>query len=334
MHFSLQKWQNWGTTDWLPLQEKNRRNIIRKASHETRPLLRLTRNTSHRFLKRLKAKSLKNCPRNSAGQSLAFWLLSLNHTNFCWTHRYGDTREPFREHSGTKTLKTRKQMGIVPRMFVIVKWDPPSTLPIIQLIQAQTRLVTMTNNQMWKKLLLSRMNSVFLCGKQDWINCFRYHFIMQLDGYCSEVRQKFGFPKFKLHLSWRLGCAPIRDPLGSMFSWSESSPWEAGWTEIVFFAVWSCLGVWSEFFDKEFKAFSVLFRDFLISSHFPSQLVFSSQTHRVDLLRCEAIHFVIQLKKNYMELNFRPSDRLRCVFSSWKFFWAIIHIYNKCITIP
>ena len=48
------------------------RNILGTASHETRPFLELTRNISHKFLRRLKAESLKNCPRSSARQSPAF----------------------------------------------------------------------------------------------------------------------------------------------------------------------------------------------------------------------------------------------------------------------
>ena len=53
-----------------------------------------------------------------------------------------DTPEPFRENSGTQTWKTRNQMRIVPRMILILKWDPRSISPVIQLIQNQTRLLT------------------------------------------------------------------------------------------------------------------------------------------------------------------------------------------------
>ena len=73
-------------------------------------------------------------------------------------------------------------------------------------------------------------------------------------------------------LSCTLGCAPIKDSLGSMLSCSESCPWDAGWTEILFSPsdVISALGpLWSsrsEFTDRELKAFSMLFSDFLISS--------------------------------------------------------------------
>ena len=47
-----------------------------------------------------------------------------------------------RTHSGTQRLKTRNQMGIVPRMILILKWDPPSVSPVVQLIQTQMRLLT------------------------------------------------------------------------------------------------------------------------------------------------------------------------------------------------
>ena len=43
---------------------------------------------------------------------------------------------------GTQTWKTRNQMKIVPWMILILKWDPPSVSPVIQLIQTQTRLLT------------------------------------------------------------------------------------------------------------------------------------------------------------------------------------------------
>ena len=45
--------------------------MLGTASHETRPFLELTRKLSHKFLRRLKAESPKNCPRSSAGQSPA-----------------------------------------------------------------------------------------------------------------------------------------------------------------------------------------------------------------------------------------------------------------------
>ena len=52
--------------------------------------------------------------------------------------------EPFREHSGTQTWKTRNQMRIVLRMILILKWDPPHVNPVIQLTQTQTRHLTHT----------------------------------------------------------------------------------------------------------------------------------------------------------------------------------------------
>ena len=42
----------------------------------------------------------KKCPKNSAGQSPESWVLCSNWTNFSWTHGYGQSPEPFREHSG------------------------------------------------------------------------------------------------------------------------------------------------------------------------------------------------------------------------------------------
>ena len=57
---------------------------------------------------------------------------------------HGHTPEPFRENLGTQMQKTRSQMEIVPRMILILKWDPLSVSPIIQLSQTQTRLLTET----------------------------------------------------------------------------------------------------------------------------------------------------------------------------------------------
>ena len=88
--------------------------------HETRPFLELTRTISQKLLRRLKAESLENCSRSSAGQSPAFWVLCLSWTNFSWTHRYGRTPEPFREHSETLTWKTRERMR-TPRVILILK---------------------------------------------------------------------------------------------------------------------------------------------------------------------------------------------------------------------
>ena len=54
----------------------------------------------------------------------------------------GRTTETFREHSGTQMWKTRNQMRIVPRTIFILKWDPPSISPVIQMTKTQTRLLT------------------------------------------------------------------------------------------------------------------------------------------------------------------------------------------------
>ena len=64
----------------------------------------------------------------------------------------------------------------------------------------------------------------------------------------------------------------VNASLGSIFSWSETSPWDASWTEIAFSPsdiipplglLWSLR---SEFSDREFKAFSISFSHCLISS--------------------------------------------------------------------
>ena len=87
------------------------------------------RNLSLRFLRRLKAESLKNCCSSSAGQNPALWVLWLYYTILSSTLRYGRTPEPFRENSGTQTWKTRNQLRIVPRMILILKWNLRLSVP-------------------------------------------------------------------------------------------------------------------------------------------------------------------------------------------------------------
>ena len=70
---------------------------------------------------RLKAESLKNCTRSSAGENPAFWVLCLFYPNFSWSHRYGRSPEPFREHSETQMWKTRERMRSTRRVFLILK---------------------------------------------------------------------------------------------------------------------------------------------------------------------------------------------------------------------
>ena len=58
-------WQHWETSkSWHPFQEKYKSNILGTASHGPRLFLELTRNISDKFLRKLRAESLRNCPRN------------------------------------------------------------------------------------------------------------------------------------------------------------------------------------------------------------------------------------------------------------------------------
>ena len=68
-------------------------------------------------LRRLRAESLKNCPR-----IWAFWELCPNWMNFSWTHWYGRSPESFWECPGKITKKIENQLGIVPRVRPIPKW--------------------------------------------------------------------------------------------------------------------------------------------------------------------------------------------------------------------
>ena len=144
-HFLFKRWQHWETSEsWQPFQEKHNRNILGTACHETRPFLESARSTSHKFPRKLKAESLKSCPRISAGQSPAFWLLFPNWTNFSWTHRYGHSPEPFQEHPGTLTSKTENQLGIVPRIIPIPKSRSRPVEPAIQFTLTRKRPLTTT----------------------------------------------------------------------------------------------------------------------------------------------------------------------------------------------
>ena len=76
--FPLKRWQLSETSESWQLFQWKYRNFLATASHRTRPFLKLLRSTSRRFLRRLKAESLNNCPRNSAERSPGFWVLCLN----------------------------------------------------------------------------------------------------------------------------------------------------------------------------------------------------------------------------------------------------------------
>ena len=89
--------------------------VLGTASHETRPFLELPRNISRKFLRRLKAESLKNCPRSSAETRIWGVLSKLDE------HRYGRTPEPFREHCGTQTWKTRERLRTTSRVNLVLK---------------------------------------------------------------------------------------------------------------------------------------------------------------------------------------------------------------------
>ena len=58
------------------------------------------------------------------------------------TNRYGRIPEPFREHSGTQTWKTRERMRTNPRVILILRWDPLFANPVIPLTQTQASLMT------------------------------------------------------------------------------------------------------------------------------------------------------------------------------------------------
>ena len=95
--FPFKIWQHWETSEsWQPFPEKHKKNILGTASHGARPSVESARIISQKFLRKSKAKSLRKCPSNSAGQSPAFWVLGLNWTNFARTLRYGHSLEPFR----------------------------------------------------------------------------------------------------------------------------------------------------------------------------------------------------------------------------------------------
>ena len=77
--FSLQKMATlWNKRKLEAVAKNNWRNILGMASHETRPFLESMRNAWARSPRRLKTGSVKNCTRNSAGESPAFWVFCLN----------------------------------------------------------------------------------------------------------------------------------------------------------------------------------------------------------------------------------------------------------------
>ena len=123
------------------------------TSNRTGSFLESLRNTSRRILKRLKTGWQKCCPRISAGESLEFWPPCPNWTNSSWTHNYGHSPGPFREHPGTMIWKTGSQLGIVPEMIPIPKGISLLVGPAVQLNLTQKRALTWW--QVFKKKLLN-----------------------------------------------------------------------------------------------------------------------------------------------------------------------------------
>ena len=62
--FPLKRWQRWETSDCWQLCQGKYKKTLETASHRTHLFLESPRNISRRFLRRLEAGSLKNCPRN------------------------------------------------------------------------------------------------------------------------------------------------------------------------------------------------------------------------------------------------------------------------------
>ena len=80
---------------------------------------------------------------------------TINYKNLFWTYRYGQRPEPFREFTGTRMWRTRNQLGIVPRIILVLKRSPQFISPAIQLIQTQNRPLTVTVRMM--ALMLRRI---------------------------------------------------------------------------------------------------------------------------------------------------------------------------------
>ena len=146
---SLKKWQYWEASKSWQLFQGEHKKILGTASHRTGSFLELLQNNLRRFLRRLKAGSLKNCPRNTTGQSVASQVLYRNKMTFFWTHSYGHSPEPFREHPGTMTWKTDNRIGIVPRMTPIPNWSSLPGRPALQLTQTRRRPLTIKMVVKW-----------------------------------------------------------------------------------------------------------------------------------------------------------------------------------------
>ena len=144
-HFPFKRWQHWETSEsWQPFQKKTQLEHLRNGVSRTRLFLESAKSISHKFSRKLNAASLKSCPRISAGQSPAFWLLFPNWTIFSWTHRYGHSPEPFQEHPGTLTSKTENQLVIVPRIIPIPKSRSRPVEPAIQFTLTRKTPLTTT----------------------------------------------------------------------------------------------------------------------------------------------------------------------------------------------
>ena len=109
--------------------------MLGATSHETSPFLKLTRNMSHSFLRRLKDESLKKlCLEFSRIVSRILVVLS-SLGEFLLNRQL-----PTRSRTVAGTFRNTNVENREP--FLILKWDPPSVSPVIQLIQTQTKLLT------------------------------------------------------------------------------------------------------------------------------------------------------------------------------------------------
>ena len=87
---------------------RHRRKMLGTVSKEAHPLLESLRKTQPMSLRKLKAGSLKECPRNSAGESLTFWVLCPILKIFSQIHMYRHNPESFREQPGAHTCRNQE----------------------------------------------------------------------------------------------------------------------------------------------------------------------------------------------------------------------------------
>ena len=98
-----------------------RRKMLGTARHRAHFFWGWLKSTSPMFQTKVKAESLRKCPKHLTERNHVFWVLCSNLTKFFWTRKYNRAREPLREQTGKIPSKTENPLGSVLKMILFQK---------------------------------------------------------------------------------------------------------------------------------------------------------------------------------------------------------------------